>query len=40
MRLLDREALLALVRSGGLTDQGLAYRALDYLGLLAADDPV
>ena len=32
--LVDAEELLALVRSGELTDQGVAYRALDHLGLI------
>ncbi len=36
VRLVDLATLLSIVRSGGLTDQGLAYRALDHLGLLQA----
>lgn len=34
--LVDAADLLTLVRSGQLTDQGVVYRALDYLGLLSA----
>lgn len=34
--LVDAADLLTLVRSGQLTDQGVVYRALDYLGLLNA----
>lgn len=33
--LVDAADLLTLVRSGQLTDQGVVYRALDYLGLLS-----
>jgi hypothetical protein len=33
--LVDATTLLDLVRSGQLTDQGVVYRALDHLGILA-----
>jgi len=35
----DTPTFIALVRSGELTDQGVAYRVLDHLGLLAEATP-
>jgi ADP-ribose pyrophosphatase len=37
--LVKPEDFIALVRSGQLTDQGVAYRVLDHLGLLRSAEP-
>ena len=37
--LIDPDEFIELVRSGQLTDQGVAYRVLDHLGLLRSAEP-
>jgi ADP-ribose pyrophosphatase len=39
VRLVAPDEFIALVRSGQLTDQGVAYRVLDHLGLLRTAEP-